>query len=43
MVSEDVGDGKINTVQNWMKTKETGLGVGQWSGDQGRKLPQQVL
>jgi len=26
-----------------MKTKEAGLGVGQWSGDKGRKLLQQVL
>ena len=33
-----MGDGEINTVQNWMKTKEAGLGVGQWSGDKGRKL-----
>ena len=38
-----MGDGEINTVQNWMKTKEAGLGVGQWSGDKGRKLLQQVL
>lgn len=36
MASEDKGDGKTNPVQNWMKTKETGLGVGQWSGDKGR-------
>lgn len=43
MVREDKGDGKTNPVQNCMKTKETGLGVGQWSGDKGRKLLQEVL